>query len=52
MKIESMLNTMIFQQRIIEGLVAIEDTQFFEHHGINPDAISRACYKIFNQGDL
>ncbi len=31
--------------RIIEGLVAIEDTQFFEHHGINPDAISRALIK-------
>ena len=31
--------------RIIEGLVAIEDTQFFEHHGINPDAISRAIIK-------
>ena len=31
--------------RIIEGLVAIEDTQFFEHHGVNPDAISRAIIK-------
>jgi penicillin-binding protein 1A len=31
--------------RIIEGLVAIEDTQFFEHSGINPDAISRAMIK-------
>jgi penicillin-binding protein 1A len=31
--------------RIIEGLVAIEDTQYFEHIGINPDAISRAIIK-------
>ncbi len=31
--------------RIIEGLVAIEDTQYFEHFGINPDAISRAIIK-------
>ena len=31
--------------RIIEGLVAIEDTQFFEHYGVNPDAISRAMIK-------
>jgi penicillin-binding protein 1A len=30
---------------IIESLVAIEDTQFFEHSGINPDAITRAIIK-------
>jgi penicillin-binding protein 1A len=30
---------------IIESLVAIEDTQFFEHNGINPDAITRAIVK-------
>jgi penicillin-binding protein 1A len=36
--------------RIIEGLVAIEDTQFFEHHGINPDAISRAIIKDIKAG--
>jgi penicillin-binding protein 1A len=30
---------------IIESLVAIEDTQFFEHNGINPDAITRAIIK-------
>lgn len=36
--------------RIIEGLVAIEDTQFFEHHGINPDAISRAIIKDIQAG--
>ena len=28
--------------RVVEALVAIEDTQFFEHNGVNPDAISRA----------
>ncbi|RLA83099.1 MAG: penicillin-binding protein [Epsilonproteobacteria bacterium] len=31
--------------RIIEALVAIEDTQFFEHNGINTEAISRAIIK-------
>ncbi len=31
--------------RVVEALVAIEDTQFFEHMGINPDAISRAMIK-------
>jgi penicillin-binding protein 1A len=36
--------------RIIEGLVAIEDTQFFEHYGINPDAISRAIIKDISAG--
>ncbi|MBP7742079.1 MAG: PBP1A family penicillin-binding protein [Aliarcobacter sp.] len=36
--------------RIIEGLVAIEDTQFFEHYGINPDAISRAIIKDIKAG--
>ena len=36
--------------RIIEGLVAIEDTQYFEHHGINPDAISRAIIKDISAG--
>ncbi|WP_418186123.1 penicillin-binding protein 1A [Aliarcobacter vitoriensis] len=36
--------------RVIEGLVAIEDTQFFEHFGINPDAISRAVIKNIQSG--
>uniref|UniRef100_UPI0040478BC6 transglycosylase domain-containing protein n=1 Tax=Aliarcobacter sp. TaxID=2321116 RepID=UPI0040478BC6 len=36
--------------RIIEGLVAIEDTQFFEHYGVNPDAISRAMIKNIKAG--
>lgn len=31
--------------RVIEALVAIEDTVFFEHHGINPEAILRAILK-------
>lgn len=38
--------------RVIEGLVAIEDTQFFEHKGINPDAISRAIIKDIKAGAL
>ena len=32
-------------QYIIEALVAIEDTKFFEHPGINPDAILRALVR-------
>ncbi len=32
--------------RIIEALVAIEDTTFFEHPGINMDAIFRASIKV------
>lgn len=30
---------------LIEGVVAMEDTRFFEHIGINPDAILRAVIK-------
>lgn len=32
--------------RIIEALVAIEDTSYFEHKGINPEAIFRASIKV------
>ncbi len=38
--------------RVIEGLVAIEDTHFFEHNGINLDAISRAIIKDIKAGAL
>lgn len=31
--------------RLIEALLAIEDTTFFEHHGVNFDAIFRAIIK-------
>lgn len=31
--------------RIIESLIAIEDTSFFEHGGVNPEAITRAIVK-------
>lgn len=31
--------------RVVEALIAIEDTQFFEHGGVNVDAISRAIIK-------
>ncbi len=31
--------------RLIEALIAIEDTAFFEHKGINPEAIFRAIIK-------
>ena len=36
--------------RIVEALVAIEDTTFFEHPGINIDAILRAAIKVLKAG--
>lgn len=36
--------------RMIEALVAVEDTLFFEHHGINYDAIFRAILKNLKHG--
>jgi penicillin-binding protein 1A len=36
--------------RVIEALVAIEDTAFFEHPGINVDAIFRAAIKVLKAG--
>lgn len=36
--------------RAIEALVAIEDTTFFEHPGINIDAIFRAALKVIRAG--
>ncbi|MDR2638392.1 MAG: PBP1A family penicillin-binding protein [Helicobacteraceae bacterium] len=36
--------------RLIEAIVAIEDTSFFEHYGVNPDAILRAAYKALKAG--
>ncbi|WP_324172169.1 PBP1A family penicillin-binding protein [Sulfurimonas sp.] len=36
--------------KIIEALVAIEDTTFFEHPGINIDAIFRATIKVIRAG--
>ncbi|MCW1360989.1 penicillin-binding protein 1A [Campylobacter sp. CCS1377] len=36
--------------RLIEALVAIEDTSFFEHDGVNIDAIFRAIIKIIRSG--
>jgi penicillin-binding protein 1A len=35
---------------LVEWLVAIEDTQFFEHSGVNPDAILRAIIKDIKAG--
>ena len=35
---------------VIEGVVAMEDTKFFEHKGINPDAILRAIIKDIKAG--
>ena len=35
---------------LIEALVAIEDTRFFEHNGVNPDAIIRAAIRNFTAG--
>lgn len=36
--------------RIVEALIAIEDTTFFEHPGINIDAIFRAAIKVLKAG--
>jgi penicillin-binding protein 1A len=38
--------------RLVEALLAIEDTTFFEHHGVNPDAILRAIIKDVTAGKL
>jgi penicillin-binding protein 1A len=38
--------------KVIEALIAIEDTQFFEHNGINTDAILRAIIKDIKAGKL
>lgn len=38
--------------RLVEALLAIEDTMFFEHHGVNPDAIMRAIIKDLSAGKL
>lgn len=38
--------------RLIEALVAVEDTLFFEHNGINIDAIFRAATKNIQEGRL
>ncbi len=35
---------------LIEALVAMEDTRFFEHDGVNPDAILRAIVKDIKAG--
>jgi len=35
---------------LIEALIAIEDTRFFEHNGVNPDAIIRAAIRNFKAG--
>lgn len=36
--------------RLIEALIAIEDTAFFEHNGVNTDAIMRAMFKMLRAG--
>ena len=38
--------------RLIEAVVAIEDTTFFEHSGVNPEAIFRAVLKDIKHGKL
>jgi len=35
---------------LVEGLIAMEDTKFFEHNGVNPDAILRAVFKDIQAG--
>ena len=36
--------------RLLEALIAIEDTAFFEHNGVNTDAILRAGLKMLRAG--
>ena len=36
--------------RLIEALVAIEDTSFFEHYGVNFEAIGRALVRVVQAG--
>lgn len=36
--------------RLIEALIAVEDTAFFEHNGVNTDAIMRASLKMLRAG--
>lgn len=38
--------------RLIESVVAIEDTVFFEHKGVNPEAIIRAILKAIKNGKI
>ena len=38
--------------QVIEALLAIEDTSFFEHSGVNVDAIFRAIIKDVKAGRL
>ncbi len=38
--------------RLIEAVVAIEDTAFFEHNGVNPEAILRAIIKAIKKGKV
>lgn len=35
---------------LVEGLIAMEDTRFFEHNGVNPNAILRAIFKDIQAG--
>jgi len=35
---------------LVEGLIAMEDTKFFEHPGVNIDAILRALFKDIKAG--
>jgi penicillin-binding protein 1A len=37
---------------LIEALIAIEDTRFFEHNGVNIDAIIRAIFKDIKAGSF
>ncbi|MDD5202177.1 MAG: transglycosylase domain-containing protein, partial [Sulfurimonas sp.] len=38
--------------RVVEALLAIEDTTFFEHPGVNVDAIFRALIKDIKAGKM
>lgn len=34
--------------RVVQAVLAIEDTRFYEHHGVDPIGIARAIYVAVN----
>jgi penicillin-binding protein 1C len=38
--------------RFLEALLAYEDKRFFDHHGVDPLAMTRAAYQLASQGHI